>query len=243
MRIVSLSPSFTEILQALGQHENLAGVTDECPQGLTRPVRLGAPNALRLSEIKKLSPELILTERRENRPEEIREIEKEFKVRVLDVTSIPSVIAAISETGKWTQSEEAAKELIRRIYQEWPAPSLTPVKTAVLIWNNPITTVSSRHYISNLIEAAGGWNLYREDPVAEVAIELEEMMDLAPEVLLLPSSPYSFSKKDAEAFKNFPVFHQKKVELIDGVLFSRFGPRTVEALKLLKSIFAGIRRG
>lgn len=241
MRIVSLSPSFTEILQHFGLHENLAGITTECPSGLGQPARIGMPNRLQIAEIIKLAPDLILTERKENRPEEIRELETTFKVVSFEIVTIASVISAISEVGKLTNCEEKAKILIREIYQEWPAPSKEPLRTAILVWSHPVTTVSSRSYVSHLIEAAGGLNLYREDPLPEVPIELEEMLDMNPDLLVLPSSPFAFDQKSADYFQGLPSLMKRKVALVDGMLFSRFGPATVKALRYLKPLMDSAR--
>ena len=52
MRIVSLSPSFTEIIQALGLGGNLAGITDYCENEKSpEAVRIGSPKALKIQEI------------------------------------------------------------------------------------------------------------------------------------------------------------------------------------------------
>lgn len=241
MRILSLSPSFTDILLAFGLHENLAGITDECSSGLGNPVRVGPPGLLSLGAIDALSPDLILTERKENRPEVIKRLEQKYRVVSFDVVTVASVISAISETGKLTDCEEQAKQLVREIYQEWPAPDRDPVRTAILVWSHPVTTVSSRSYVSQLVEAAGGWNLYREDPLPEVPIELEEMLDMNPDLLVLPSAPYAFDQKSADYFQKLPAFSQRKVALVDGMLFTRFGPATVKALKQLKQVIQSCR--
>lgn len=241
MRIVSLSPSLTEILQSFGLHENLVGITSECPAGLSRAERLGSPKTLELKKIAELAPDLIVTERKENRPEEIRELNKNHKIVSWDVVSMSSVISTISELAKITDCEDAAKELIRSIYQEWPTPPKNPALVVTLVWSNPMSTVSGRSYISHLIEAAGGWNPYREDPIPEVAIELEDMLDLGADMLLLPSEPYGFEAKHAVYFKNLPSFAKKSVHLIDGNLLARFGPQTVTALKTLKSLIQAVK--
>lgn len=241
MRIVSLSPSITEIIQSFGLHENLAGITSECPAGFGKSARVGSPKTLDIQAIVKLAPDLIVTERKENRPEEIRELNKHHEVISWDVITIASVIGVISELGKLINAEGPAKELIRSIYQVWPTPPQDPVRTVALVWSNPMSTVSHRSYVSQLIEAAGGWNLYREDPVPEVAIELEDMFDMDSEVLLLASEPYTFDIRLQSYFKGLPSFAKKQVHLIDGFLFSRFGPQTVKALKTLGMLMQNVR--
>lgn len=234
MRIISLSPSITETLEALGLQGDLAGVTDDCPVPGVETV--GRPMALSSEKIQTLKPDVIVTAFAENRPEEIRVLEHTCRVAVFKVNSMPSLVQTIKDLGELFEKQNEAKELIRKIYAEWPAPCLNPVRSMLLLWNAPFLTVNANTFSSSLIEAAGGLNVFRAEPVAEIPIELEDMSDQKPDLILLPAAPYPFEKQHVDYFKNIPVFAEKSVHLIDGLLISRFGPRTVEALKTLRKI-------
>ena len=102
MRLISLSPSFTEILEALNAAENLVGVTAACPELAPPIARVGAPKALELAAVEALAPDVILADTNENRPEEVRALQEKFKVVVYDTRSVPAVMDAIWSMGRLT---------------------------------------------------------------------------------------------------------------------------------------------
>jgi iron complex transport system substrate-binding protein len=236
MRIISLSPSITETLFALSLEQDLVGVTDDCSKTPSSLRRVGNPKALHADIIAGLKPDLLIAESGLNRPDEIRNLKEKFHVISYEVVSMPSLIRTIGDLGEQLEVQENAKKLIRHIYAEWNQAPKDPVKSLILLWNTPFLTVSANTYASNLIEAAGGINVFRQDPTPEVAIEIEDMIDQSPDLILLPQEPFPFTKKDAAYFQNLPPFARKRVRLVDGYLFSRFGPRTVSALKVLKAL-------
>lgn len=232
MRIVSLSPSFTEILLALGLERDLV-------DGILLPgaESIGTPKALEAGKIAALKPDLLIAEAGLNRPDEIRKLKEQFHVISYEVISIPSLIRAIVDLGEQLETQEKAGTLIREIDAAWEPSPRESVRSMILLWNTPFLTVSANTYASHLIEAAGGVNVFRNDPTPEVPIEIEDMIDQDPELILLAQEPFPFTAEHAAYFQNLPPFSKKKVRLIDGHLISRFGPRTVTALRVLKRMF------
>ena len=240
-RAVSLSPSFTEILQALGEGANLAGVTDHCPQDLAGACRIGSPKALRLEEIARLAPDIVLADRNENRPEEVRVLEKKFRVVSFDVRSVPAAVDAVAGLGRLFEKKEAAEKIVKDILAEQEAnrkaaEGAAPVRTLILLWHQPYLTVNFDTYISRLVEGAGGRNVFHEDPIREFPVELEDMIERDPERLLLAAEPFSFRKNHRAGFRKYRIFSKIPIDLVDGRLFSRFGPRTAEALRTLRRL-------
>ncbi len=240
MRIVSLSPSLTEILFFLGLKKEIVGLTQEFTS-LSSAQILGSAKSLDQNRIQELSPDLIFACKNDNLQKDLRGLEKKYRVLSFQVASIPSLIQTISEIGKATEKDSQAKELIRQIYQEWPTAPKNPARTLLLLWDTPFLTVNANTYASHLLEAAGGVNVFRSESIPEVAIEIEDMIDQKPEVILLPTAPFPFEEKNLQYFKNLPDFSSAKIQLIDGINFSRFGLQTLQALKELRSIFSSLR--
>jgi ABC-type hemin transport system substrate-binding protein len=238
VKIVSLAPSFTEILESCEAAGQIVGVTDDCPALKHDPARLGSTKTLDLAKIETLRPDLILADHNENRPEALRELAKKFKVVSFAITSIHSVAEAVSEIGCLAGCEAPASRLAGEILSViLPENKVKEkVRTLILLWNLPFLTVNRETYPSLLVEAAGGYNVFHEDPVREIPIELEDMIDNKPAAILLASDPYPFTKSHVDYFEAFNVFSHVKVRLVDGYFFSRFGPRTVSALKTLRHI-------
>ena len=245
MRIVSLSPSFTEILEHFECAAEFVGITDHCPELLHAPARVGSPKALRLDVIENLRPDLVLSAARENQPEEIRAIEKKFRVVSFDVRSIDQTLDAVAALGRLINAFEQSQKLASEITQEYQLckneKELPRVRTMILLWNIPFLTVNFNTYISRVLESAGGLNIFREDPLPEFPIELEDIIEKEPEILFLPTAPFPFKKSDIKRFRQYRILSKISIELVNGRLFSRFGPATVESLRSFREIFSKVR--
>jgi len=183
---------------------------------------------------------LILADQNENRPEEIKALQKKFKVVLFDVRSVQAVIDAVSTIARLAENPQAAEKLITEIKTEYDinrqAAPTPPVQTLALLWNLPYLTINFDTYISRLIESSGGYNVFHQDPIREFPVDLEDLIEKNPAVLLLPKTPYPFSSRHVKRFREYRVFSKIPIHLIDGRFFSRFGPRTVEALKTFREI-------
>ena len=240
MRIISLCPSITDIILHIGGKEMLCGVTDHCPE-IPGVMRLGSPKALKFSEIEKLSPDLILADKGDNRPEELRPLQQKFKVEILEVRSLQEVLDAVAVIGRSIQKIEGASKLneeIGRTISETRARATgkTPLRTLILLWNMPFLTVNFNTYPSRLIETCGATNVFHQDPVYEIPIELEDMIEKEPQLLLLASEPYPFKKQQLKKFREYQIFSRIPLELVDGYYFCRYGPMTIEALKFFEAL-------
>lgn len=240
MKIVSLSPSLTDIVLALRGEHLLAGVTDHCPEIPGFFHRLGSPKALNLSHIEGLKPDLILSDQSDNRPEEMRKL-AQFKTVSFNVRSVQAVMDAVSEIGRALSLPGGAGALIERIKTAQDAARAkaagkTPLQTLILLWDTPFLTINFDTYASRLIETCGAYNSFHSDPVHEIPIEIEDMIDKDPKLLVLASEPYPFKKKNVKRFREYKVFSKIPIELVNGHYLSRYGPLTVEALDFFSAL-------
>jgi ABC-type Fe3+-hydroxamate transport system substrate-binding protein len=243
IKIISLSPSFTGIVQFIGRQQLLCGITDHCAEPFEGIAKIGSPKALNLALIESLQPDVILADQNENRPEELRILEKKFKVVSFDVRSVPSVLEAVRAIGRLAEavpeaarfSDEitAAKEEAQKAAKEFE-----PVPVLVLLWNTPYLTINFDTYISRLVELCGGVNVFHSDPLREFPVEMEDMIEKNPGLLLLPKDPFPFKKRHIASFRQYRIFSKIRIELINGKLFSYFGAQTIPAIQHLSSLLA-----
>ncbi|MBI3307155.1 MAG: ABC transporter substrate-binding protein [Candidatus Omnitrophica bacterium] len=242
MRIVSLSSSLTETFQSLGGGSDLVGITDYCAEEKSSGAkRIGSPKALKISEILALNPDCVLADKTENRPDEVSQIQKKCRVISYEARSLESVKDTIWALGREFGKTPEAGQVIDQIKQEEEISrkalaEIPPMRTIVLLWHQPYVTVNFDTYISRLVEASGGLNVFREDPVREFPIEIEDMLEKEPEILLLAGDPYAFKRHHVKGFRKYRIFSKIKIELMDGKIFANFGPRTSEAIRFLRSI-------
>ena len=239
MKIISLSPSFTEILENIGRAESLSAVSNHCPEIRNEIPRIGSPKALDFAAIANQGPDLILSDPNENRPEEIRELEKKFRVVSFEVRSVQAVMEAVNTIGRLAEGMPGAMKLIDEIQAakeaaQNAAKEIQPrVRTLMVLWNSPYIALNFDTYVSRLVETCGGHNVFHEDPIREFPVDLEDLIEKNPGLLLLPTDPFPFKKRHVAKFREYRIFSKIRIELVDGKLFSRYGPSTVEALKFL----------
>ena len=246
MRVVSLSPSLTEIIQYLGCEAQLAAITSDCPEDIQKP-RLLSPKAISLADLDLFSKDTILFDEYEVAPELAQAIKKSFHTIAFDIRSIDHVSRCVSDLGRLLRSEEKANQLNTDIYHEVQLcktenAGIQPIRFLTLIWNRPQLTTNFDHYISRMVELCGGFNVFHAEPLREFPVEIEQMIEKKPDLLILPKKPYPFQKRHISKLREYRVFSKCVIELVDGSFFSRFGPRTVVALQTIRQLVVSARQ-
>jgi len=119
-RVISLCPSQTETLVALGIADRLVGITRFCvhPETTWKTVaRIGGTKTPNYEKIRGLNPDLIIAEKEENTQEIIHTLEKDFPVVVTNVESIEDSLIMITQLGNWIQAPEAGDKLSSKVKQ------------------------------------------------------------------------------------------------------------------------------
>jgi len=246
-RLVSLVPSTTELLCALGLADALVGVTVYCvePREVVRgKTRVGGEKDPDLDMIRALAPELVVANIEENRREDVEALRAAgIDVFVTYPRSVAESVAMIRELGAVTGAVTAAQRLLdeleplraavrRRLAGRRPTPCFYP------IWREPWMTIGHDTYIHDVLETCGGANVFA-DRSRYPTISLDEVAARSPEVVLLPDEPFRFRRahlRDFEAYPGMPAVREGRVELVDGKRFSWHGPRLAEALRTVPAM-------
>ena len=247
MKLVSLSPSLTDILVGLKAADHLRGVTDRCDLNGRLIERVGSPRAINAVKIQALEPDWILADAQENRPEEIQTLQRRWPVKLFDVRKLSDVTDCIAELGRLTQQGDLGRSLQHSLWSELAENEKTfrdrpRRKTIFLLWNQPLLTVNFDTYASRLIEMSGGENVFRREPVREIPVEIEDLIEKNPELLLLPTEPGPFQKRHISQFRRYRVLSRIPIQLVDGKLLLYYGLKTVEALRELRKIFGSLKQ-
>lgn len=245
MKLVSLSPSLTDILMGLKAEGCLRGVTDLCGLNGGLIEKVGSPRALNLAKIQALEPDWILADAQENRPEEIQSLQRRWPVKLFDVRKLSDLTDCIAELGRLTQQTDLGRSLQHSLWSELAESEKTfrdrpKRKTVILLWDQPLLTVNFDTYVSRLIEMSGGTNVFRQEPVREIPVEIEDLIEKNPEFMLLPSEPGPFQKRHISQFRRYRVLSRIPIQLVDGKLLLCYGLKTVEALRELRKIFSSL---
>jgi ABC-type Fe3+-hydroxamate transport system substrate-binding protein len=214
VRIVSLVPSVTETLMAWSV-EPIA-VTRFCEQpGL--PTVGGTKNP-DVAAIIAFVPDLVILDKEENRAEDAAALDAAgVPLEVLHVTSVADV-------------ELTLAKLAARVGRPAPAPLTitrppTRLSAFVPIWRRPWMSINARTYGSTLLEAVGVRNVLSTHTDSYPTVELAEVADLKPDVVLAPSEPYAFAERHRSELETVAP-----VVFVDGKDLFWWGTRTEGAL-------------
>ncbi len=235
MRIVSLVPSLTELVWWLGRDDWLIGRTRFCtePVGLIERVpAVGGTKDPDVAAITGLRPDLVITNREENRKEDVEALEAAgLRVVLTDPNSVDEAVAMIAELGELLGAGERAQALVADIEAALTAPLRGP-KVFVAVWKKPMLGLGSESYGNDLIKRCGATNVLSERP-RYPETSREELVALAPDLILLPDEPYRFRERDRQEFSRIAP-----ARLVDGKALWWYGPRMPEAIRQLRAFFA-----
>ncbi len=248
-RIVSLVPSLTETLFALGLGDSLVGVTDYCVHPaaeVERLPRVGGTKNPSLERVARLEPDLVLANREENTRRDVERLEaRGFMVFVTYARSVREGVDDISLLARIADRPEAAAPIVQAIESAWerarrgrpdPAPAV-----AALIWKRPYMAVGPGTFAHDLIGECGGRNPFGEGERRYPRVDEDALVTAAPDVILLPTEPYEFGPRDRDELMalDVPAAVQRRVHVIEGELLSWYGPRIARALDLLSELISG----
>jgi iron complex transport system substrate-binding protein len=249
---VSLIPSITETLCALGLADALVGVTVYCvePREVVRGKRrIGGEKDPDLDAIRDLRPDLIVANIEENVREHVETLRGwGLPVWVTYPRTVADGLAMIRELGEVTGTGERATELLAELeplYARVRAASArrAPVPVFYPIWRQPWMTINADTYIHDLLAVCGAANVFGPAPARYPTITLEEMAVRRPEVIVLPDEPFRFRRShvaDFAPYVDVPAVRAGRIHLVDGKPFSWHGPRVGEALLTLPPLFGAI---
>lgn len=248
MRIISLAPSNTEILFALGLGNEVVGVTKNCdyPPEAAEKITIGGFATPDLEKILELEPDLVLATSK-HEEDIVPEMENRgLKVLTLAPKTLEEVLESILKVGSETGKEDESSLLVADMQQKIDAiadkvESLTEdEKPSVfyITWHDPIWTAGNGTFIHEQIQTAGGRNIFG-DFEGHLETNLETIIDKNPQVILASSghgvaedSPTTWVNTD-ERLRGVEARLNDTVYEVDANLISRAGPRIVNGLKIM----------
>lgn len=236
-RIISLVPSQTELLVDLGLEKSIVGITHFCvhPEILKNiKTSVGGTKKVNLRKVKELEPDIILCNKEENTREMVEELEKIAPVHVSDVEDLKDSYTLMQDYGKIFNCDELAQTMVGSIKKKVSelkkvVSSISRKRVAYFIWNEPLMVAGQDNFINTMLELNGFENVYKTSRYPET--DLEELKSLNPELCLLSSEPFPFSKEHIPVFRNAA----KEIRIVDGEYFSWYGSRLLEAIDYFKT--------
>ena len=235
-RIISLVPSLTELLIDLGLSNQVVGRTRFCihPSNKvsTIPIIGGTKNP-NIEKIRDLEPDLIITNKEENRKEDVDSIIEFCEIIVTEIDTINDALFWIYELGLKVGKPEESNILIDQIREHIPIESnLNHIPTAYFIWKDPWMSVGHDTYIHDVMHRFGLHNVF-VDRTRYPSTSIDELVILKPELILISSEPFPFKVQHIQELKN--ELPKSNIQLVVGEWFSWYGSRMLPSFKRIKS--------
>lgn len=244
-RYISLAPSTTEILFALGLDEEIAAVSSYCnyPAQVKNKEKIGDFSHPNIEKILSLKPEYVFCTGLEQ-TEVVNELKHlGLKVYVADPKNIKELLLSILQIGRITNTDKAAQLLVRRMEEEIEEinatarlhPQKDKPKVFIEVWDDPLTTAGKGSFIDELITLAGGINIAGDTKRPYSIFNVEEVIKRNPDCIILTymnkENPSRLMKKrwgwnEISAVRNNRVYND-----INSDLLLRPGPRITEGLR------------
>jgi ABC-type Fe3+-hydroxamate transport system substrate-binding protein len=272
-RVVSLVPSDTLSVFALGAGERLVGRTRYCvaPEGqVERVPAVGGTKDVDVEAVARLLPDLILANQEENARPQIEALAKlGFPTLVAFPKKVAEGHAHLARLARvlGVEAHEPVRALLREGLRalsdaEQALARRPPLRVFVPIWREPLMTIAGDTFLSDALRLAGAENVFADRrrayplaadlgkqaprPAAEVGerdtryprIAVDEVVQRAPQAILLPDEPHPFGEEDAAFFRSLPVpaARDGRVALCSGRDLCWYGSHSVQGLPRLRAL-------
>jgi len=243
-RIVSLAPSITEILFAIGAGPRVIATTSYCtfPPEAANTNKIGDTQKPDIERILALKPDLVLV----STASQLESISERLgalgvPVVVTAAKGVDGVLTSIERIGVATGDTDAATALtatlrariesVRATIAGRPAP-----KVFAIVGNEPLFTSGKGTFLDDLIRLAGGASITADETTEWPQYSAEAVIAKAPDVILVPLVTHGFAAQDSGVPKSIaatPAVRNGRIVKIDGDLLMRPGPRLVDGLEQL----------
>jgi iron complex transport system substrate-binding protein len=240
-RIVSLAPSVTETLFALGFGNRLVGVTTSCdyPAEAQKIAKIGGFMSPSLEVIVAKRPDLVLGVSSATDPVKAREMERlGLRVHLISLAGVNDILNSIKTIARLLEKPEAGERLVRKITLQIDRVArriagASRRATLLAVGIRPLVAVGGKNFIDELITLAGGENIARDAAQPWLNLPDEVVVAKAPQVIIEAGmgSERSEAAKHWRDLKSIPAVKEGRVYAYPSDKILRPGPRIGEGLE------------
>jgi iron complex transport system substrate-binding protein len=254
-RLISLAPSITETVFALGLAPKLGAVSRFCdlPVEYKNLPRVGGFLDPEIEQIARLKPSIVLL------LSEFRDWEQSIgrlgiKTLVLEQRSVDGIDSSIEQIGSICNAESKASELTSRLKREKAeiqkkVERFGKIRTLIVVGGSKVGSLGELYisgrdgFYNQLLDIAGGVNVFAGETRASAALSLEQVVRMKPEVILgiYPDNPdpdkaTADSKELWSRFPSIPAVRSGRVHALTSKAAFIPGPRYVELLRTMATL-------
>jgi iron complex transport system substrate-binding protein len=237
-RVVTLAPSVTEVLFALGAGTRLVGACAQCdwPEAAGRVPRVGGYLTPSVEAVLALRPDLVLAVPSPGNREVVRTVERAgVRVEVVQDRTLADLWASIRTIARALGVPEAGEALVGDVQARLDAvharvAGRPPRRTLVVVGHSPLVVVGGGTLQDELVTLAGGVNVAADAGQVWPTITLEVVVARAPEVILDAAMGTEAGARALFAgLTTVPAVRDDRIVVLPDDAIFRAGPRVVEA--------------
>lgn len=250
-RIVSLAPSNTEVIFALGEGGKLVGVTEFCnyPPEARLIEKIGGFSTPNIEKIISLSPDLVLATNLHLKTPVVSQLKNRgINIYIIEENTLLDTSQAIMLIGGIIGREKEARQLARDIQiqinkiasqTKHLMPDERP-NVCYICSNNPLRIARGPCCVNKFIEIAGGINIGAVI-LKDESVSLKTIADINPDVIIV-STGHGEIVDLLGYVKNESILHKtgayknNRVYQAGADLFTRFGPRVIDGLGMFAKL-------
>lgn len=247
-RVVSLAPSMTEMVFAMGAGTVLVGRTERCnrPAEARKVGIVGAYMRPDLERVIAARPDLVLTTSRSARKEFVYRLEElGMPVFVSNSGDLDDISSLVTRLGKLLSRTEAARTIVeaferdRRIISELVIKRREPT-VLLVVGMHPLVVAGGKSFVGSLIREAGGLNIAESASSAYPKLSMEEVIRKDPDLILFFNKECPDEQTFLQRWSRFPslrAVRHRRVHALDADLMARPTPDIARGLAQLVRIF------
>jgi len=242
-RIVSLAPSLTETVFALGFGDRLVGVTNHCdyPAAAKNLPKVGDFMSPSLEVIAAQRPDLVIGVVGAIDPAKAREMERlGLNVALLSLSTVSEILSSFKRIAALLGDAEAGERLVRKLTLQFDKVTNrvahTPRRSTLMVVGlRPLVAVGGKNFLDELITLAGGANIARNAPQPWLNLPDEYVVAKAPQIIIEAGmgSDTAAPARHWSDLKSIPAVKERRVYTYNSDKILRPGPRIGDGLEEL----------
>lgn len=248
-RIISLAPSITENLFAIGVGERIVGTSSASnfPETAKSIPVVADYQSLDLERIVALKPDVIVVWQGGNSPAQLAALERLnipiYHHRVETLADIPTALMRLAQL---TGTEATAADIILKSYQRLPllADATQPALSAFFqVWDAPLMTLGKNSWVTDAMSRCGAHNIFDNLSIAAPTVNIEDVLMRKP-ALLITATANAQADASLDAWKKWrelPAVKANAFIFTDADTMNRATLRTLDSTQAMCAQIAEAR--
>lgn len=251
IRYIITSPEVAEIIALIEGTQNIVGIITECdfPPELKEIPKVGTFGKVDFEKIIELEPTIVFISGLEQKHLAAELNKLNIKTELIYPKSIAEMISSIRKIGTLLDKEKRANFIADSMQTQInqltnstnSTSSIDSPKVYIEIYGNPIMSVSDNSFIGEIIQIAGGDNIFAHLPRDYSRIKPEDVIVADPEIILLTYPGISADQvKERKGWNVISACKTNRIYTVEDInpdLILRASPRIIEGIKQLQKAF------